>query len=152
MKTSFFFFAGSCKIAFNVRRARRSWSTQGENIRAHGSDKYAWSWKYDIESECIARNINQIDNGRPNQNYTYRDKLKPIQWTNLISRVHQNFARKNTTDIFFKKKHWNAPYSTRKKKWCAFVVIFSLFLTFELKKRSNENNNLSQKQKKKYVN
>lgn len=114
----FWLFAGSCKIAFNVRRARGSRSTQRENIRIDGSDKYAWSWKYDIEGECIAGDINQIDNGRPNQNYTHRDQLKPAKWTNFISRVHFMHKQLTRPTFFLTKK-------SKKVRFRCAVILFT---------------------------
>lgn len=73
---------GSCEIAFDVRRARRSRSTEGENIRADGSDKSAGGREYHFESQRLPRDTHQTDNGRANKNHAYGD---PLATTNLVN-------------------------------------------------------------------
>lgn len=76
---------GSCEIAFDVRRARRSRSIEGENIRTDGSDKSIGSGKHNFKSKRLPRDTHQIDNGRTNKNYTYGDPLKSTNWTNFVN-------------------------------------------------------------------
>lgn len=135
-------FAGSCKIAFNVRCARRSRSPQGENIRADGSDKSAWSGKYDIKGECFTRNPHQIDNGRTNQNNTYRDPLKSTKWTNFISRVHSA----NAYSFELERNNSNNHHSPRKRQTliyrCAsYMYIYKMRLCFLRNKWERIENN-----------
>lgn len=135
-------FAGSCKIAFNVRCARRSRSPQGENIRTDGSDKSAWSGKYDIKGECFTRNPHQIDNGRTNQNNTYRDPLKSTKWTNFISRVHSA----NAYSFELERNNSNNNHSPRKRQTliyrCAsYMYIYKMRLCFLRNKWERIENN-----------
>lgn len=76
---------GSCEIAFDVRRARRSRSTEGENIRADGPDKSAGGGEHHFESQRLPRDTHQTDNGRANKNHAYGDPLKSTNWTNLVN-------------------------------------------------------------------